>query len=175
MSCSPHQVKLSSVNSSRSAFGLFVFNKSFFESYKLTKQHFHSNLAFSVTAKVFQALGPPGREWYCVHWQWQWLTFSTRRGALVPSQVLLAPLKPRSANTIESCTITLLEGDPDVHDGNESRLVIRLHCAHGQSRSSLSPLSLAALRAHPILVLGRALLLTDRALTMVTRLLWFQE
>lgn len=52
VSCSVHQVKLSSVNSSRSAFGLFVLNKSFFSKYNLTRQHYHSNLAFSVTAKA---------------------------------------------------------------------------------------------------------------------------
>ena len=54
------------------------------------------------------------------------------------AQALLAPLRSRSAATIESCTLSLTDDDPDRvqepgAEGGECRLVIRLHCQHGAS------------------------------------------
>lgn len=49
-------------------------------------------------------------------------------------QALLSPLKSRSTNTIEACTISITDTDPNapLETAGECRLVVRLHCQHGQ-------------------------------------------
>ncbi|GAA5940090.1 uncharacterized protein JCM15063_001700 [Sporobolomyces koalae] len=54
----------------------------------------------------------------------------------VNGKALLSPLRPRSANTIESCSIVVGSEDPNMPlepgvDAGECRIVIRMHCQHG--------------------------------------------
>ncbi|KAL8280610.1 hypothetical protein RQP46_006933 [Phenoliferia psychrophenolica] len=104
VSATAQHFKISSINSSRSAFGVFNFDPDFFSRYDLIAQPGGESphVSFSVTAKAF-----------------------------------LAPLKPRSAASIESCSISLTNENPeriiddDGIEGGECRLVVRLHCQHG--------------------------------------------
>ncbi|GAA5876592.1 hypothetical protein JCM1840_000819 [Sporobolomyces johnsonii] len=93
------KLSISTVNSSRTAFGVVSFYPRFFVEYALDDPS--TQFKFSVTGKA-----------------------------------LLSPLKPRSANTIESCSITVGSEDPGRLlepgvDAGECRIVIRLHCQHG--------------------------------------------
>jgi len=74
------------------------------------------------------------------------LWFDWEEELSVFSQALLSPLRPRSANTIESCSIVVGSEDPTIPlepgvDAGECRIIIRLHCQHG-SHFPLSPPSL---------------------------------
>ncbi|ORY88023.1 Rad9-domain-containing protein [Leucosporidium creatinivorum] len=102
-SCSRTQLKLSSVNPSRSAFALIDFKPAFFSRYDVDPpKDGRGVISFCVTAKA-----------------------------------LLSPLRPRSANTIESVTISLEDGgaahgdESGGADTGECRLVVRLYCQHG--------------------------------------------
>ncbi|GAA5887391.1 hypothetical protein JCM16303_004268 [Sporobolomyces ruberrimus] len=94
---------ISTVNSSRTAFGVVNLFPTFFQSYHLSDTNEGGRFKFSVNGKS-----------------------------------LLSPLRPKSANTIESCTIQIGGSDdpnlarlePGV-DAGECRIVIRLNCQHG--------------------------------------------
>ncbi|GAA5924704.1 hypothetical protein JCM1841_006390 [Sporobolomyces salmonicolor] len=93
------KLSISTVNSSRTAFGVVSFYPRFFVEYALDDPS--KQFKFSVTGKA-----------------------------------LLSPLKPRSANTIESCSIAVGSEDPGSLlepgvDAGACRIVIRLHCQHG--------------------------------------------
>ncbi|GAA5847665.1 hypothetical protein JCM5353_006857 [Sporobolomyces roseus] len=93
------RVSISTVNSSRTAFGVVHFYPNFFQQFALSDER--GTFKFSVTAKA-----------------------------------LLSPLRPRSANTIESCSIVVGSEDPNIPlepgvDAGECRIIIRLHCQHG--------------------------------------------
>jgi len=60
-----------------------------------------------------------------------------------PSQALLSILKHRTVEkTVDKCEFSIVEGDPpgqtedddEEHDSLESKLIVRLHCKHGEFR-----------------------------------------
>ncbi|TKA55252.1 hypothetical protein B0A53_02222 [Rhodotorula sp. CCFEE 5036] len=98
--CTEQRLSVSTVNSSRTAFGIVHFYPNFFSSY--SPRDGEEKFRFSVNAKA-----------------------------------LLSTLRPRSANTVESCTLSVHDSDdrrnhhePGV-DSGECRIIVYLHCQHG--------------------------------------------
>ncbi|KDE02996.1 hypothetical protein MVLG_06496 [Microbotryum lychnidis-dioicae p1A1 Lamole] len=119
----PRQLKLSSINASRTAFAAVTFPAHFFPSYHVRAPVGEAIVSFSVVGKA-----------------------------------LLSPLRPRSANTIETCSISVTgqdltqhrrhngsygDDDDDATSASGSataaapqcRIVIRLHCHHGVTKT----------------------------------------
>ncbi|KWU46313.1 hypothetical protein RHOSPDRAFT_32317 [Rhodotorula sp. JG-1b] len=102
--CTEQRLSVSTVNSSRTAFGIVHFYPSFFTSYsplQATPSDEGDKFRFSVNAKS-----------------------------------LLSTLRPRSANTVESCTLSVHDSDDRNHhepgvDSGECRIIVYLHCQHG--------------------------------------------
>ncbi|SCZ98731.1 BZ3500_MvSof-1268-A1-R1_Chr3-1g05581 [Microbotryum saponariae] len=123
VAAAPRQLKLSSINASRTAFAAVTFPAHFFPSYHVRAPAGEAIVSFSVVGKA-----------------------------------LLSPLRPRSANTIETCSISVTGQDLTQHrrhngsygdDDDDAtsergsataaapqcRIVIRLHCQHGVTKT----------------------------------------
>ncbi|GAA5982198.1 hypothetical protein JCM10908_004780 [Rhodotorula pacifica] len=124
--CTSERVSVSTVNSSRTAFGIVHFYPRFFARYDIQADNDYRGNATGSTAA---GGGDKFR-------------FS------VTAKALLSTLRPRSANTVESCTISVHDSeDPHGHrrggqrrrqhhhepgvESGECRIVVYLHCQHG--------------------------------------------
>ncbi|KAM0746050.1 hypothetical protein T439DRAFT_330033 [Meredithblackwellia eburnea MCA 4105] len=119
IAASPKHLKLSSINSSRSAFGVITFQPTFFGKYELLVPERDRK-------GMRRARDGDGNEK-----KGETLRFS------VTGKALLAPLRPKSSGSIESCSLSVTSENPGRAldegevDTGECRLIVRLHCSHG--------------------------------------------
>ncbi|GJN88916.1 hypothetical protein Rhopal_001887-T1 [Rhodotorula paludigena] len=101
-SCAPTRLSISTVNSSRTAFGIVHLYTRFFAEYRLVDPESERPYKFSITGKPF-----------------------------------LSTLRSKSQNTVESCSISVVDSDAPGHphepgvDSGECRLVVHMFCQHG--------------------------------------------
>ncbi|GAA6008522.1 uncharacterized protein JCM10292_006952 [Rhodotorula paludigena] len=101
-SCAPTRLSISTVNSSRTAFGIVHLYTRFFAEYRLVDPESERPCKFSITGKPF-----------------------------------LSTLRSKSQNTVESCSISVVDSDAPGHphepgvDSGECRLVVHMFCQHG--------------------------------------------
>ena len=130
-SATKQRLSVSTVNSSRTAFGIVHLYPRFFAEYYLVDPDADRPAKFSITAKVRPFLPP-------------FLTLSVPRlTSCSLSQPFLSTLRTKSA--VESVSIAVVDSgdrngdrhrEPGV-DSGECRLVVHLFCEHGASASSL--------------------------------------